>query len=369
MVLEFPTGYSAILDKIDSIDPIKYGQTRNYINGAVTYLSPYISRGVISTKQVLQTIKAKDYRLPDIITFVKELCWRDYFQRVGQEKNLDEEIRQKQAVFFSTGIPCQILDANTGIVAIDTAIQQLYARGYMHNHLRMYTASLVCNIAKYHWRMPAQWMYYHLLDGDWASNACSWQWVAGANSNNRYFANQENINKFSFTDQHHTYLDCSYETLEQIGVPQQLQHPGTFLPDQQFPIFPALKVNTAIPTYIHNYYNLDPAWRKDEYGNRVLLLEPAFFKRYPVSKQCQDFMLALAKNIPDIQVYVGSFESLKADYHLTNIFYKEHPFNKHYMGTADSRDWIVPEVSGYYPSFSSYWKKIEKYLKEKNTYT
>ena len=46
----FPTSYAEILQRIRNIDPIKYGTTRNYINGSVTYLSPYISRGIISTK-------------------------------------------------------------------------------------------------------------------------------------------------------------------------------------------------------------------------------------------------------------------------------------------------------------------------------
>ena len=50
----------------------------------------------------------------------------------------------------------------------------------MHNHLRMYTASITSVIAKAHWLNPSKWMYYHLLDGDLASNSCSWQWVAGS---------------------------------------------------------------------------------------------------------------------------------------------------------------------------------------------
>ena len=54
--ISFPTSYEDILKRIKSIDPIKYGSSRNYINGAVSYLSPYISRGVISTKLVFEEI-------------------------------------------------------------------------------------------------------------------------------------------------------------------------------------------------------------------------------------------------------------------------------------------------------------------------
>ena len=79
-------------------------------------------------------------------------------------------------------MPKAVVEANTTIDAIDEAINELYQNGYMHNHMRMYLASLCCNIAKCHWKHPAKWMYFYLLDGDLASNTLSWQWVAGSNS-------------------------------------------------------------------------------------------------------------------------------------------------------------------------------------------
>ena len=87
----FATDYTTILGRIDAIDPMKYGRTRNFVDGDVSYLSPYISRGVISTKQVLDHVMLKGYKIPQIESFVKELCWRDYFQRVGQVKNLNQD--------------------------------------------------------------------------------------------------------------------------------------------------------------------------------------------------------------------------------------------------------------------------------------
>jgi deoxyribodipyrimidine photo-lyase len=51
--MDFPTAYTKIIERIHAIDPIQYGKTRNFIDGAVTYLSPYISRGVISASQVI----------------------------------------------------------------------------------------------------------------------------------------------------------------------------------------------------------------------------------------------------------------------------------------------------------------------------
>ena len=73
-------------------------------------------------------------------------------------------------------------------------------------------------------------------------------------------------------------------------------------------------------------------------------------------------MLDLAKkNIPNIQVYVGEFKDLIKTYQLKDILYKEHPLNKHFIGTEQPRDWMF-DVQGYYPSFFAFWKKCKKQL-------
>ncbi len=362
----FTTSYQEILQQIDAINPIEYGKTRNHINGAVTKLSPYISRGVISTNQIVETVLNKGYKPYAIDSFLKEFAWRDYFQQVwialGDEIN--DDIKQLQPNVDNTFIAKCIIDANTNIEAIDKGINDLYATGYMHNHLRMYVASVTCNIAKSHWKLPAQWMYYYLLDADWASNACSWQWVAASFSSKKYYANQENINKYCNTNQHNTFLDVSYESFETLAIPKPLQHTislelKTTLPQKQ-----EIIVDNRIPTFIYNFYNLDCLWHNDEAGNRILLLEPSHFKQYPVSAKTIDFIIALANNIPNIQVYIGEFNELVKEYNLTNIHFKEHPTAKHYKGIEESRDWMFKDVVGYHPSFFSYWKKCERILKK-----
>ena len=142
--------------------------------------------------------------------------------------------------------PGRMLEANTGITAIDQGIEELYGTGYMHNHMRMYVAALACNTGRYHWKIPAQWLYYHLLDADWASNALSWQWVAGTNSKKKYIANQENINKYCSTRQRNTFLDVSYEELAEMPVPEALKTPG--IPKLQTPLpeTEAVKLNPEI---------------------------------------------------------------------------------------------------------------------------
>lgn len=361
----FTTDYQEILKKVEAIDPVAYGKTRNFLDGNVTYLSPYISRGVITTNYVLKCVIENGYKFYQVESFVKELLWRDYFQQVWMNKGdaLNTDLKQMQVNVLHNQIPTAIVNAETGIEAIDTSIKKLYDNGYMHNHMRMYTAALICNIAQSHWLHPARWMYYHLLDADWASNACSWQWVAGAFSSKKYYANQENINKYSKTNQTKTYLDCPYEAFENIQIPVQLKDTSlvtlqTSLPNKLIP-----NIDSSLPTYIYTIYNLDPLWHKYQKANRILLLEPSHFEQYPISQKVLDFCILLSKNIADIQVFVGEFYELEKIQSVNNFVFKEHPTASHFRGKKEEREFITPEVSGYFPSFFSYWKKAEPLTK------
>ena len=189
--------YEKLLHKVEVFNPIKYSYSRNYIDGDVSRLSPYISRGLISTITIFEKILDNTNEIPKVQKFLQELTWRDYWQKKWQSVgNIDIDLKNNQSPTQSFKIPLSILTHSTSISAIDKSIKQLYETGYMHNHLRMYTAGIICNIGQYHWLKPAKWMYYHLFDGDWGSNALSWQWVAGTNSQKKYIANQENINKY-----------------------------------------------------------------------------------------------------------------------------------------------------------------------------
>lgn len=263
--IEFPTSYSEILKRIDEIDPIEYARSRNYLNGSVTYLSPYISRGVISTKKILQSILEKGFTPAQSLKFIQELAWREYFQRVWQhlEDDILDDIRRTRTGVNNRQISAALINAATGIESIDKGINELYETGYMHNHLRMYVASIACNVAKSYWDMPSRWMYYHLLDGDIASNTCSWQWVAGSFSSKQYLANQENINKYTGSKQINTYLDKAYDELAEQNIPEPLNKLispvlSTNLPEKNTPV-----LNEHLPTLLYTSYNLDPEWRTD----------------------------------------------------------------------------------------------------------
>ncbi len=363
MTPQLLTRYADILATVERVDAAAYARTRNYTDGAVSYLSPYISRGVISLPYVRERILSR-YSREQAYTFIFELAWREYFQRqwyrLGDQ--LWSDIKGPQQGISHHGVPDALMNGSTGITAIDTAIADLYTSGYMHNHIRMYVASIACNIGRAHWSAPSRWLYYHLADHDLASNTLSWQWVAGTFSAKKYYCDQSNINQYCHTLQRNTFLDVPYEQLPHVPVPAVLQEHSipqleTILPDTPAPL-----LRYDRPLLIYNAYHLDPQWRADMDANRVLLLEPEHYRQYPVSQRVLSFILQLAENIPGIQVFCGSVDQLLHTGSFPQVFAKQHPTSEHYPVMKDEPQWLFPQVDKVPGSFMSYWKKCEKYL-------
>jgi deoxyribodipyrimidine photo-lyase len=379
--------YAALLEQVKSYHPGKYNATRNYTNGAVTNWSPYISRGMLSPVIVMEQLKTK-HNKQEWIGFMQQMAWREYFQRVWQHKSdlILQDLKSTQSKVVLASLPKPINAGNTGILALDSAIHHLYDHGMMHNHVRMYISMLHSNIFKAAWLPGAKWMYANLLDHDPAANFLSWQWVAGTFSSKQYIANQENINKYTNSKQLNTFLDTEYENL-QTSI---FDHSDTIQPnhlinwpdplDQKFDIDTTailkgiqqknqskiFDINQVLPNQpfcIYNSFNLDPLWHANAIVNRILLIEPNHFKKFPVTEKVLQFVIDLATtNIPGIQIFIGNFESLSQHIQST-IYFKEHPTTLHYKGIREERDWLFPQVDGYFPSFFGYWKKCERYLK------
>lgn len=373
--LDFPTRFEEIWAKVNAVDPIKYGKTRNFIWGAVTYLSPYISRGVISVEDVRSVVMKKVESPWEIEKFLQELAWREYWQRIwlvrgdGIFNSMKRPQPRRRTDFPLNAVPQAVLNSETGIEALDKGIQHLSAAGYMHNHLRMYLASVWCNVGGYSWQEGAKWMYYHLLDGDIASNWLSWQWVCGTNSSKLYFCNQENINKYCGTKDAGTFLDFSYDVLaeEPIRVPQALEEYGNMNYSESF-VYEGVRVITAAKelgftgneeVLVYHWYHLDPRWMEDSSAKRIFLVEPSFLMRFPVSKVVLNFVISLALEIPNIQIAYCEFSELKVEFPHIDFVTREHPIANLWGIRYTERIWMSSNenVEG---SFFNYWKKSSR---------
>ncbi len=216
--------------QLEKIDPIAYARTRNYGDGKISRLSPYIHHGVLSLNEVRNYALTKCKQAEQISKFIQELAWRDFWQRVLTEQ---PEWAWQDVEAYKTGfgtadyadtLPDDIAQGCTGVACLDTFIHELTATGYIHNHARMYLASYIVHFRRIKWQAGARWFLQHLLDGDVASNNLSWQWVASTFSQKPYIFNLENVDKY-FSQQvnthpeHNQVLDASYEELQRRLFP------------------------------------------------------------------------------------------------------------------------------------------------------
>ncbi len=366
----FPTDRASIEARIDSIDPLTYGKDRNYLSWHVTMLSPYISRGYITVADIRKRVLARGFQPYQIEQFLKELAWREYFLRVWEWLGTDRmmlDIRFDQEDVLTHDMPRAFLDGTTGIEAIDLGIGALYETWYMHNHLRMYIAGIACNMSGAHWRTPSQWMYYHLLDGDLASNTCSWQWNAGAFSSKKYITIQTNINQYTGSTQRKTFLDRSYEDIWITTVPAHMRDSIPLALSTPLPSKTPISLDPDLPLCIYTDYSINPEWKTDIRANRILVLSPSHFSRFPVSHKVIDFILSLARdNIEWIQVYIGEIAELRDEFREKSekdIFLIDHILYSSVTGvTKTPYPYMVREVSQYCASFFAYWKQAERYV-------
>lgn len=213
-------GRQAALHKLSALDPVAYGNSRNYTDGSVSRLSPWIRHGVLSLAEVRDTALAFSPSPQAAEKFITELGWRFYWRKV--QASLRHQIRhniepprvKSRQHKAATSIPEDVLNAQTGMDCIDTFVKQLHNNGWLHNHERMWLASWLIHSRGVRWQDGADWFLSHLLDGDLASNHLSWQWIAGTFSSKPYIFNRENVERFThgtFCKNCHLFGRCDVE--------------------------------------------------------------------------------------------------------------------------------------------------------------
>jgi deoxyribodipyrimidine photo-lyase len=217
-----PPTHSAAQARIARVQPAAYARTRNRLDGAVTGLSPYLTHGLVTLREVLTGVQQRS-PLPVQHKLVFELGWREFFRHAWAQQG--DRILQsihpgpRPDGAYAHELPPDVREARTGVPVVDEAVRTLYATGTLHNHARMWLASYVVHLRHVHWRAGADWLVAHLLDGDLASNHLSWQWVAGTGSHKPYLFNAENVARHAPPAWHSegTVVDRSYEALDEAA--------------------------------------------------------------------------------------------------------------------------------------------------------
>ncbi len=232
-ISEIVGGRQAAEAALEKVDPAQYAKSRNFLNGKVTQLSPYIRYGVLSLAEVRDFALGKVQNPENSEKLINELGWRDYWQRLYAEKgdgiwkNQEEYKTGYTAETYTPELPADVEEGTTGMVCIDSFSRQLREMGYLHNHQRMWLAAYLVHWRHVRWQTGAIWFLQHLLDGDPASNNLSWQWVASTFSHKPYFFNRENLEKYTnrlYCQECPLYGKCdfegSYEQIEQRLFPK-----------------------------------------------------------------------------------------------------------------------------------------------------
>ncbi|KQV34327.1 MULTISPECIES: deoxyribodipyrimidine photo-lyase [unclassified Rhizobium] len=164
-----------------------YGQARDLPGrDGTSLLSPHLALGEITPGQIWHATQGlKDVPASDVITFRKELAWRDFsyhllfhnphLSSVNIHRKYDDLRWRDDDDGFQ-----RWTRGETGYPIVDAGMRQLWRHGYMHNRVRMVAASFLIKDLLIDWRRGEQWFRDTLVDADPASNAASWQWVAGS---------------------------------------------------------------------------------------------------------------------------------------------------------------------------------------------
>ena len=185
----------------------EYARTRNYDYGSmqrenVSMLSPWIRLRLLSEWEILNAV-LQVHSKSSASKFIDEVCWRTYWKGWLElrpsvwEDYLVELAKDRERCEKNIGY-IQMIEARSGIPAMDAWTSELIETGYLHNHARMWYASIWIHTLKLPWTLGAEFFLRHLLDGDVASNTLSWRWVAGLHTLGKfYLAQKSNICKFT----------------------------------------------------------------------------------------------------------------------------------------------------------------------------
>ena len=189
----------------------RYANGRNYDRGpgnhtSVSTLSPYLRRRLLTEQEVVAAALAA-HGPKNAEKFIQEVIWRSYFKGWLERRPQvwDRYVQGVQADLTAVSRDRRLRrdvaraeDGQTGLECFDAWAQELVGTGYLHNHARMWFASIWIFTLGLPWRLGADFFYRHLLDGDAASNTLGWRWAAGLHTRGKpYPAQATNIATFT----------------------------------------------------------------------------------------------------------------------------------------------------------------------------
>ena len=184
-----------------------YSKLRNFDFGPsnrsnISCLSPYITHGVINELEVINK-SLKKFSFAKNEKFIQEVLWRVYWKgwlelRPNVWTDYLNELKKIREEFIDNADYKNAIEGSTNIECFNEWVNELKENNYLHNHARMWFASIWVFTLELPWQLGAEFFMNHLYDGDAASNTLGWRWVAGIQTQGKnYLASEWNINKFT----------------------------------------------------------------------------------------------------------------------------------------------------------------------------
>ena len=206
----FEASRAKAIDKLNSFVELNltdYSKLRNFDFGPskrsnISCLSPYITHGVISELEVIDK-SLKKFSFAKNEKFIQEVLWRVYWKgwlelRPNVWSDYLIELEENRNDFKHNQNYQDAIEGKTNIDCFNQWIIELKENNYLHNHTRMWFASIWIFTLELPWQLGAEFFMKHLYDGDAASNTLGWRWVAGVQTQGKhYLASEWNINKFT----------------------------------------------------------------------------------------------------------------------------------------------------------------------------
>ena len=185
----------------------EYSKLRNFDFGTdnrsnISCLSPYITHGIINELEVIDK-SLKKFSFQKNEKFIQEVLWRVYWKgwlelRPNVWSDYLMELDNLRDEYKSNHSYLRAIEGKTDIECFNQWIIELKENNYLHNHARMWFASIWIFTLELPWQLGAEFFMKHLYDGDAASNTLGWRWVAGVQTQGKhYLASEWNIKKFT----------------------------------------------------------------------------------------------------------------------------------------------------------------------------
>ncbi|MDC0125142.1 DNA photolyase [Candidatus Pelagibacter sp.] len=208
--MKFEASRAKAIDKLNYFvenNLLEYFKLRNFDFGPdnrsnISCLSPYITHGVINELEVIDK-SLKKFSFAKNEKFIQEVLWRTYWKgwlelRPDVWSDYLVELNNLRNEFKSNQNYLNAIEGKTNIECFNQWVNELKENNYLHNHTRMWFASIWIFTLELPWQLGAEFFMQHLYDGDAASNTLGWRWVAGVQTQGKhYLASEWNIKKFT----------------------------------------------------------------------------------------------------------------------------------------------------------------------------